>query len=57
LQNKAIKLIGNGRYREHTTPYYRKLNLKLSDLYHYETAKFMHLVLKNNFHPKFKYFF
>jgi len=58
LQSKAIELIGNGRYREHVTPYYRKLNiLKLSDLYHYETAKFMYLVLKNNFPPKLKYFF
>jgi len=31
--------------------------LKSSDLYHYETAKFMCLVLKNNSLPKFKYFF
>jgi len=47
LQNKAIKLIGNGKYREHVTSYYKKLIiLKSSDLYHYKTAKFMHLVLK-----------
>jgi len=27
LQNKAIKLIRNGTYRAHVTPYYKKLNI------------------------------
>jgi len=53
-QNKAIKLIGNGRYREHVTPYYRKFKY-FKIVSHYETAKYMHLVLKDNSPQKFKY--
>ena len=46
LQNKFVRQIGGGCYREHSTPYYSNLKiLKLPDLMKFETAKlvFRHL--------------
>ena len=43
LQNKAIKLVAGGKYRDHVAPFYSQLNvLKLSDLVKHETAKIVH---------------
>jgi len=42
LQNKAIKIIGGGTWRESAIPYYSKFKiLKLQDLYLLELATFM----------------
>ena len=49
LQNKAIKVVGGGKYRENATSYYFKLNvLKLPDLYKFETAKMVYNFMHNN---------
>jgi len=41
LQNKAVKIIAGGKWRESATPYYAKLNiLKLRDLYRLELTIF-----------------
>jgi len=43
LQNKAVKIVAGGRWRDYATPYYKQLHiLKLKDLYVYEVAKLMH---------------
>ena len=43
LQNKAVKIISGGQWRDHVTPYYEQAKiLKLKDLYTYEVAKIMH---------------
>ena len=43
LQNKAVKIISGGQWRDHVTPYYEQSKiLKLKDLYTYEVAKMMH---------------
>jgi len=43
LQNKTVKLIAGGRYREHVTPYYSKLKiLQVKTLTTYEIAKIVH---------------
>ena len=43
LQNKAVEVLGVGRWQDHISAYYSQLNiLKLEDLYTYEVAKFRH---------------
>ena len=40
LQNKAVKIIGGGKYMDHATPFYSKLKiLKIPELYKHEVAK------------------
>ena len=42
LQNKAIKIVGGGKYFDHATPYYFKTSiLKLVDLLKLEKASFV----------------
>ena len=42
LQNKAVKIVGGGKYFDHATPYYSKLRiLKLVDLLKSEKALFV----------------
>ena len=48
LQNKAIYLSCGGSYQDHVTPYFKQLGaLKLPDLRHLKTAKFVHLHFRN----------
>ena len=48
LQNKVVRHIGGGSYREHSTPYYSSLKiLKLPDLLKLETAKLVFRHLQN----------
>ena len=43
LQNKAVKILGNGTWNDRATPYYVKLKiLKLQDLVKLETAAFVY---------------
>ena len=43
LQNKAIKVIGGGKWRDCATPFHKKLKiLKIVDVYKLETAIFMY---------------
>ena len=43
LQNKAVKIVGNGTWNNRATPYYAKLKiLKLQDLVKLETAAFVY---------------
>ena len=42
LQNKAIKIIGGGKWNNRATPFYAKLNiLKLDDLIHFEKTCYL----------------
>ena len=42
LQNKAVKIVGNGTWNDRATSYYAKLKiLKLQDLVNQETAAFV----------------
>ena len=42
LQNKAVKIIGEGRYSDRTTPYYSKFRiLKINNLVKFEKALFV----------------
>ena len=59
LQNKVVKLVGGGAFRDRATPFYYKLNIqKLTDLYKIEISKLMYSIvhrpryLPNNF-PKY----
>ena len=48
LQIKAIRIISNAHYNEHTNNYFIELNaLKLFDLLKYKTGFFMHKANKN----------
>ena len=48
LQNKAIKLIGGGSYRDKATPFYSKLKiLKLQDLFKFEIGKLAYSYFQN----------
>ena len=48
LQNKAVKIIGGGKWNDRATPFYAKLKiLKLNDLIHFEKAFFL---FKHKFH-------
>ena len=50
LQNKAVKIIGGGKWNDRTTPFCAKLNiLKLNDLIHLEKACFL-FINSINFH-------
>ena len=52
LQNKVVRHIGGGSYREHSTPYYSNLKiLKLPDLLKLETAKLVFRHLQNTLPP------
>ena len=52
LQNKIVRHIGGGSYREHSTPYYYNLKiLKLPDLLKLETAKLVFRHLQNTLPP------
>ena len=43
LQNKAVKIVGNGRWNDRATPYFAKLKiLKLQNLVKLETAAFVY---------------
>ena len=58
LQNKAVKLIGGGKFREKATPYYGKLKiLKIQDLYNIEIAKFVYDFFHNNVPCSFSTYF
>ena len=47
-QNKAVKLIGGEKFKDHATPYYRQLNIsKLPDLYKHECAKLVYHFFHN----------
>ena len=44
LQNKAVKIVGNGTWNDRATPYYAKRKiLKLQDLVKLETAAFVYI--------------
>jgi len=48
LQNKALRIITKGKFRDHLTLFYAKQKiLKLLDLFKYEGAKFMHKFSRN----------
>jgi len=50
LQDKAIRIIGGGSYRDHATLFYYKLKiLKLPDLYKLETAKVVYRHFQKTF--------
>ena len=58
LQNKAIKVLGGGRWQDHASANYSQLNiLKLEDLYTYEVAKLMHKNSQNKLPKKLSFFF
>ena len=58
LQNKAVKVLGGGRWQDHAFAYYSQLNiLKLEDLYTYEAAKLMHKYSQNKLSKKLSSFF
>ena len=58
LQNKAVKVLGGGRWQNHASAYYSQLNiLKLEDLYSYEVAKLMHKYSQNKLSKKLSSFF
>ena len=58
IQNKIIKKIGDGAWRDHATPYYKKLNiLKLKDVYNLEVGKLMYKNSKNTLPKNFTTFF
>ena len=47
-QNKAVKIIGGGKFKDHATPYYHQFNiLKLPDLYKHECAKLVYHFFHN----------
>ena len=51
LQNKAVKIIGGGKYMDHATPFYSKLKiLKIPELYKHEVAKLIFTIIINVFH-------
>ena len=58
LQNKAVKVLGGGRWQDHASAYYSQLNiLKLEGLYTYEVAKLMHKYSQNKLPKKLSSFF
>ena len=57
-QNKAIKLVFDGKNLAHVTPYYSKLNiLKLQDKCKDEVAKIVFQFSRDNLLPHFKTYF
>ena len=58
LQNKAVKIVGGGKWMEKATPFYSHLKiLKLVDLIDFETAKFMHKYLSQKLPTNFDNYF
>ena len=58
IQNKIVKIIGSGAWRDHATPYYKKLNiLKLEDVHKLEVGKLMFKNDKNTLPESFTNFF
>ena len=58
LQNKAVKVLGGGRWQDHASAYYSQINiLKLEHLYTYEVAKLMHKYSQNKLPKKLSSFF
>ena len=58
LQNKAIKLICDGKKSNRVTPNYSKLNtLKLQDFYKHEVAKMVFRFLRDNLRPTLQHLF
>ena len=46
LQNKAVKIIGDGKYKDHATPFYSNLKiLKIPKLYKHEVAKLVYFTV------------
>jgi len=57
-QNKAVKIVGGGTFRDHATQLYHKLNiLKLTELYKYEDAKIVYNSLYDNTSTSFSNYF
>ena len=55
LQNKAVKIVGNGTRNDRATPYYAKLKiLKLQDLVKLETEDLFTTINRDNFHLLFE---
>ena len=55
LQNKAVKIVGNGRWNDRATPYFTKLKiLKLQNLVKLETAAFVYDYKSGKLHLLFK---
>jgi len=49
IQNRAVKIIAGGHWRESASKYYARLNiLKINDLYALEMCKFMHKCARKN---------
>ena len=58
LQNKAVKIVGNGTWNDRATPYYAKLKtLKLQDLVKLETAAFVYNYKSGQLPPTFQNYF
>ena len=53
LQNRAIKLVAGGKYRDYANPFYSQLKvLELSDLVKHETAKIVRCKFHFHLHPQ-----
>jgi len=58
LQNKAVKIIDGGNYRDHATQFYAKLKiLKISNLFKHEVAKAVFQHYRQNLPPLLSNFF
>ena len=58
LQNKAVKIVGNGTWNDRATRYYAKLKiLKLQDLVKLETAAFVYNYKSGQLPPTFRNYF
>ena len=48
LQKKAIRIISNAQYNDHTNPLFKKHEiLKLSDIHNHKLGKYMYQLVKN----------
>lgn len=58
IQKKAIRVITNSKYNEHTAPLFKELSLlKLTDIYKLNVGKFMYKMVQNNLPPQIKHAF
>ena len=58
LQKKAIRIISNAKYNEHTSPLFKKLKLlKLNDIYELHLGKFMYKATHNQLQPALAHYF
>ena len=58
LQNKALKLVCDGKKSDHVTPYYSTLNIsKLQDLYKHEVVKTVFRFSRDNLTPTLQHLF